>query len=205
MDFNDLITSSKWDILELLSKKPASPTELAEKIKTTVSYVSQQLKILEAAGIVFKKKTKNSNKGQPRSLFSISKEFFYLFIVSNGYSNKRLLNLNEQQKIILKIWLYEDSNLHYPLEKIFRFLEDKLTSLAGFFIIKGKKTRVLILSDSKFIKSRLLPLSKEFADVLDLSVCSVEESSKFELESSYVLYDSNSINDLKGGVKKNEF
>ena len=75
MELDSFLASPRWEILSLISERPSSPIELAEKTKTTVSFVSQQLKLLEAAQIVKKTKTGAFEKGKPRNLFSISQDF----------------------------------------------------------------------------------------------------------------------------------
>jgi len=57
METDYLLSSARWDILKIISEKPSSPIQIAEKLNTTVSHVSQQLRLLEAAGLVTKKKT----------------------------------------------------------------------------------------------------------------------------------------------------
>jgi DNA-binding transcriptional regulator GbsR (MarR family) len=102
MELDSFLASPRWEILSLISERPSSPIELAEKTKTTVSFVSQQLKLLEAAQIVIKTKTGAFEKGKPRNLFSISKDFLYLIILTNGFSEKKQIDLDYYKKSILQ-------------------------------------------------------------------------------------------------------
>ena len=52
MEIESLFSSTRWEILELLSKEKLSPIELSLKINTTSANISQQLRLLELAGLV---------------------------------------------------------------------------------------------------------------------------------------------------------
>ena len=92
MNLDSFLAEPKWEILKIICDKPSSPIEIAKITKTTVSYVSQQLKLLEAIGIVKKTKTGAYEKGKPRNVFSISEEFAYVSVLANGYSDKEKLS-----------------------------------------------------------------------------------------------------------------
>ena len=62
MDYGTILTDSKWNIIKELSEKEQTPTELADKTKTTLANISQQLRLLEAYGIVKKERTESSKK-----------------------------------------------------------------------------------------------------------------------------------------------
>ena len=76
MELDSFLASPRWEILKIISERPSSPIEIGEKTKTTVSFVSQQLKLLEAAQIVSKEKTGAFEKGKPRNLFQYPKTSF---------------------------------------------------------------------------------------------------------------------------------
>lgn len=88
MELDSFLASPRWEILKIISEKPSSPIEIAKKTKTTVSFISQQLKLLEAARIVSKEKTGAFEKGKPRNLFSISKDVVYLTMLTKGFGEK---------------------------------------------------------------------------------------------------------------------
>jgi DNA-binding transcriptional regulator GbsR (MarR family) len=72
---------------------------------------------LEAMQIVSKEKTGAFEKGKPRNLFSISKDFFYITILTRDFSEKKLLSLTDYQKSIIKVWSLEDLELKQFLEE----------------------------------------------------------------------------------------
>jgi len=201
MDFDSFLASPRWEILQIIAKNPSSPVEIAKKLNTTVSYISQQLKLLDAAGIVKKQRTGAVEKGKPRMLFSISKDILYLTALSKGFSGKKLLYITEHHKSILKIWMLEDASLHYPMEKIFWKLEENLQELEGIFIeTSANNSRLIIISDSKKLKLRIDAFAKKLEKKIECSFISKSQVKKFSSDSLVSLHDPNHLlNRLKGG------
>lgn len=119
MDLDSFLGEKRWEILKFIAEKPSSPLELSEELSTTVSYISQQLKLLEALGIISKTKTGSAEKGKPRNLYSISSEFVHLTILSNDFSEKKVLHLLPYHKAILAIWSTIDSASHLDYSRFF--------------------------------------------------------------------------------------
>jgi predicted transcriptional regulator len=133
MDLEPLFTQTKWSILKLLSSRPMSPIEIAAELDTTLANVSQQLRLLEAAGILKKERIREREKNKPRILFSLVSDFSYIITLTGNYANKKKMVLDERKKFILRCWEYGDSSLHQALEGIFSKLEpiaDKVNALA---------------------------------------------------------------------------
>ncbi len=104
--------------------------EIAERLQTTTSFVSQQLKLLEAAGLVKKEKTGAFEKGKPRSLFSISEESLYIIPLARNTPDKTLLKLTAEHKAIVNIWCLENKNLQ---DSINLFWQYKLLTSLQFY------------------------------------------------------------------------
>lgn len=104
METETLFTASKWSILEWVSKNPSSPLEIAKGLDTTIANVSQQLRLLEAAGIVTKKKISNSDAGLPRALYSITKNVGFITTITKGLAHKELVTLTNNQTFTLRAW-----------------------------------------------------------------------------------------------------
>ncbi len=206
MDFDSFLSSPRWEILQILAEKPSSPVEIAEKLNTTVSYASQQLKLLDAAGIVIKKRTGAAKRGKPRALFSISKELLYLTSLTRDFSEKKLIEITEHHKAILKIWMLEDASLHYYFEKIFWKLDEDLGELEGIFINKeGAVPELIIVSDSKKLKSKVEFFVKNFEKAIKISFIQKNQLKKFSKDFLVFLYDPlNLIQKLKGGDLKDD-
>lgn len=105
MEIETLLTGSKWKILELLSEKEYSPIELSEKLNTTLANISQQLRLLETAGLVKKTLTHKNSPGQPRKKYSLSEDYAMIITITDGFAKKQLIKVDEKQKQQLKRWL----------------------------------------------------------------------------------------------------
>ncbi len=158
MDFETLFTATKWELLEQLAQQPLSPLQLAERTSTTLANVSQQLRLLEMAGLVKSERVQNRDKGQPRVLYSLSGDHGYLIAATNEFVEKRLLTLDARRKAILKIWFHEDENLRYLLEKTFWRIEQHLPQIRALGIrrftkhslelsVAGTELQPLVLTD----------------------------------------------------------
>lgn len=104
MDLNSLFTSTKWDILKLIAGEPQNPLKIAEKLGTSIANISQQLRLLEVAGLVKKKKVPNRERGKPRTLYSLTDEKFYLVVLSKELQEKRLFTLTDALREVVSGW-----------------------------------------------------------------------------------------------------
>ncbi len=91
MDIESFLTSSKWDILTELSKNQKSPLELAKIFNTSVANMSQQLKLMEATGVISKIKIPNKDKGKPRIRYYIKDETYYLLRLGKSFAVKQTI------------------------------------------------------------------------------------------------------------------
>jgi len=200
MDFDSFLTSPRWEILQIIAEKPSSPVEIAEKLNTTVSYASQQLKLLDAASLLIKEKTGAAGKGKPRTLFSLSNELVYISILTKEFSDKKLIYLTGSHKVILKIWMVSDISKHYYIEKIYWKLEEDLEEISAIFIEDSSKVKIIIVSDSKKINAKVKSLSDKFKEKIEIQIMSKEQSKKLLSDYLIALYDPQDIlKNLKGG------
>lgn len=181
MNFDSFLGEKRWEILEIVAKNPSSPIEIAEKLGTTVSYISQQLKLLEAARIIYKTKTGSAEKGKPRSLYAISEEFVYVISLTKGFSNKKLIYLSPYHKIILAVWTLEDASLHNSMQNlIFKLIESNLDFDSLF--LDRENSKLIIVSNSKEIKSKVDSFVKILERKVDYSIigsCVASENTLF--------------------------
>ena len=202
MDFDLFFSTPRWRILEILAKNPSSPVEISQKINTSVAYVSQQLKLLEAGNLITKKRTGSAEKGKPRTVFSLSKEVLQITLLMNKFPARKLLFLNDHHKVILRIWMLEDSELHYYIEKFYWSLEDHLEDIKAIFIdLSSAKSKVVIISDSKKIISLVDGFLKKFKGKLECGVVSDLDLKKLSGK-IHPIYDPKFLlfgKELKGG------
>lgn len=133
MEHETLFTASKWDILKQLEVHERSPIELARVCNTSVANVSQQLRLLEMAGLVTSRRISNRDRDKPRILYSIAGDLSYVIATSDKFVDKKVLRLSEHNKIIMRIWFIEDAGVRYALEKTFWTLEPHLSEIDRLF------------------------------------------------------------------------
>jgi predicted transcriptional regulator len=126
MDHETLFTATKWDILKVLENGPQSPLEISKMLGSSLANVSQQLRLLEMAGVVKTRRVPNRDKDQPRVLYSLAGNLSYMIATSDNFVDKKMLNLTDTNKIVLRIWFLEDKAIRYALEKAFWQIEPHL-------------------------------------------------------------------------------
>jgi DNA-binding transcriptional ArsR family regulator len=129
MEHETLFTATKWDILKILETGAKSPIEIAKGLNSSMANVSQQLRLLEMAGLVTSKRVSNRDKDKPRLLYSLAGNLSYMISTSDNFVDKKIIPLSEHNKIILHIWFLDDPQLRYALEKAFWQIEPQFASL----------------------------------------------------------------------------
>lgn len=198
MDFNSFLGEKRWDILESIARSPSSPIELADKLSATVSYISQQLKLLEVAGLVYKTKTGAAMKGKPRSVYSISNEFVHLSGVTHEVSFKKVVYLTDYHKAMVLIWSLSDVGMHESLSDLYF----KVKGMAGIAsVLLDKVTgEVLVVSNSKDVKAKIDSFVKKLSRKVYFEVVSEDRFDSKINENHVVIFNGDRID--KGG--KNE-
>jgi len=210
VELDSFLATPRWEILRAILDNPSSPMEISEKLGTTISFISQQLKLLEAAGLVIKKRTGAVDKGKPRTIFSIPKESVYLIPLANDISNKKLIPLTREHKIILKIWTEVEQNIQPILEKFFWKIEPFLDVIDGIFIhSKNFSLKIYILSKDKSLIQKINNIQKNVEERIDFQVISSKNLiSKLDSKGLVSLYGTQprveEKIDLKGGLEENE-
>ena len=202
MEQETLFTASKWDILKILSSGSKSPLELAKLSNTSVANISQQLRLLEMAGLVHSRRISNRDKGQPRLLYSLAGNHSFLIASATDFVDKKFLRLSEYNKIILKIWFLSNPELHYYLEKAFWQVEQYINSIDAIFLNLASKEEIelMIISESPNLKKELktsVIKNPEGAQKTILFNCQspneLKKLASSELSALYSLYDPSSL------------
>lgn len=149
MEIETIFTDSKWRILTELSHRSQSPTDLSEKTGTSLPNISTQLKLLEALDFVEKEKTDNYEKGQPRKIYSMKKEFAYIVLGTKTSIGKKMFILNDESKFFFSTLLLNDPSSIYTLIKIFMEHEDLIQSceVFGYIGLKNNIHDILIIHE----------------------------------------------------------
>ncbi len=130
MDHETLFTASKWAILKRLERGPASPLELSKVCGTSIANISQQLRLLEMAGLVTSERVSNRDKGKPRVLYQLAGNLSYLIATADNFVEKKIVPLTDRNKVVMRIWFFDDANLRYTIEKAFWKIEPFFDKIA---------------------------------------------------------------------------
>ena len=193
MDQSTLFTTSKWDLLQVLSDGEASPIELARKSRTSLANISQQLRLLELAGFVKSRRISNRDKGKPRVVYSLTDEFAFIVVAASRFVEKKFIKLSPPQKATLRCWFYPEASivpyLESALPEIFSLHPAAIAfdpASSSFHAVASEKTRDA--KDSRLTSSPYGLPSRNFP----LKI--VRHDSAKKLPSSlYALYDPNNL------------
>jgi DNA-binding transcriptional regulator GbsR (MarR family) len=186
MEQETLYTAAKWDILKSLSESKKAPIELAEQTNTSLSNISQSLRFLEVAGLVKSERISNRDKGQPRVVYSLSKDMAYLIITTQGFAEKKQIDLDIRKKILLKIWLFENLKIQKFLEKAIENLEDNLQDFEGILLDRSNLVDIkIILIPKEGFKKEFKPFSYDYKSVTKKIIYTVSEWGALESDSEY--------------------
>jgi DNA-binding transcriptional ArsR family regulator len=190
MDHETLFTASKWDILKQLETGPRSPLELAKLCNTSIANVSQQLRLLEMAGLVKAQRVSNRDKDKPRILYSLAGNLSYVIATSGSFVDKKVLHLSDYNKIIMRIWFFERHELHYVLEKAFWKIEENLDRIS-FLAFDKEHTAPIIFYVKTTSKCDLKPFTITEPGGITRQV--VFETQLPSAQRMHVLYDRKNI------------
>jgi predicted transcriptional regulator len=211
MEQETLFTASKWDILKTLSSGSKSPLQLAKLSNTSVANISQQLRLLEMAGLVQCKRISNRDKGQPRLLYSLVGNQSFLITSASDFVEKKLLQLSEYNKVILKIWFLDKPKLHYFLEKAFWSLDEHMPKIDSIFLnlnqLDSDEVPLFVVSESPELKQglkRSLIRSRDgVSKTIIFNIKAPNEAKRMISASSagkfYALYDPSNLIKIKVG------
>lgn len=188
MEMDEYLGQAKWPILEIIAKGPHSPIEIAQIIGTSVAYVSQQLKLLEAVGLVQKSKTGEFLKGKPRSLYSLTRDLIHITSLVQGQPQKKSIEPTRHQEVIMNIWMYENLTSQKDLEKLYWTLEPLFDRLQGMYMdLSASKEKLLLITKDKKLKHVIDQFFKKHAFV-DYTILTSFETLKKKRKYVYIFY-----------------
>jgi DNA-binding transcriptional ArsR family regulator len=149
MEIEPLISGSKWSMIALLSEKSQSPTELAAKTGTSLANISQQLRLLEVAGLVRKERRGSKEKGKPHMLFSLASDSAYLVSICAGFSEKKMIPADAHHKAVMRIWLLTKPEVHASLERFYLDAEKGISGISAIAASPDSKKITVIAKDKE--------------------------------------------------------
>jgi hypothetical protein len=156
MDQETLFTTSKWDILTVLSSGPKSPLELAKETRTSIANISQQLRLLELGGLINKKRVQNRDKDLPRLRYSLAGPNSFIINTSLGFVKKELIQLKPYQQFTMRAWFTKDENKEYFVEKYFwNQIEESLDQIEAIALRNEYSTLRLFIITEDQLRSKI--------------------------------------------------
>jgi DNA-binding MarR family transcriptional regulator len=183
--FEDL-TNTKWNILKQIAKKPQSPKEIASKLNSTISNISQQLKLLEAQGYLNKKRIDlgvgSRKKITGRIIYGLKQEKAYILAL-NEQPKTFEINLTNETKFLLNI-ISNDVNTNSMLNLYINYNE--LLS----------KANAIYLLDSSNTEIHLLILTNETE--------AFRKQSSITINNQKIIFWSHTLDEIKKGLSHKE-
>ncbi|RMF07092.1 ArsR family transcriptional regulator [Candidatus Woesearchaeota archaeon] len=145
MDSSAPFTDSKWSLLEELSKRPLSPIQLAEATNTSVANISQQLRLLEAYGLVSKERTSNYEKGKPRVVYRIAHPQAFIAALGTPVAFRQLITLGSEELLLLRLWSSFDASHRPVLNRLALHLMPHLSQIHFFGFLRNNNSKASFL------------------------------------------------------------
>ncbi|MEM3374759.1 MAG: winged helix-turn-helix domain-containing protein [Candidatus Woesearchaeota archaeon] len=216
MEIESVFLDSKWKILNELSQKSLSPSELAEKTKTSLANISAQIRLLEALDFIEMEKINNIAKGEPRKLYSLKKEFSYLIIGTKFYVGKKMFKLDEKLMSIFLSLMINKKEISLALIKLILDLDFKLIEGLAYLDHKiseqniNESTIFILLIKSQeanfdYLNNNYILKVDNFNFKINAAICNKEEFQNNlnnencieKIKKSYILFDRGILNNLK--------
>lgn len=151
---DDALFSTKWDLLQLIARsKNKTPTELARVLNTSLANITQQLKLLEAYGLVGKEKENNPEKkvGKPKLRYTLSKDVASLAVVGEGFAEKKSIVPTDYSVVFLKALLSASSEDAEALLKFLMTHDELMQKCKGIGLVKITKDSLELFLHTEFI------------------------------------------------------
>lgn len=167
METETLFSSTRWEIISTLSQKRLSPIELAAHLKTTSANISQQLRLLELAGLVKSEKTSNTDKGKPRVVYSLVGDNSYLVLTGTNFAKKKMFPLDPYHNFMLKSFFLENPDHHVVMAELYFKIKDVLQNIDVLAAESGSALTVYVLS-KKQVKVEIEKVRIKQVDIEEL-------------------------------------
>ncbi len=160
----EIFTNTKWLLLKEISDSPQSPSDLALKTNTSISNITQQLKLLEAYGIVRKEKSEEKNAGKPRTIYYLNTEIMYGFMLRNGKAERKVFEIDSNNKMFFNIVFGMPSeDVAFMLKFSFKY-EDLLKKCKAIGLIKTTRDSIELFVITDFLEEVRSKFSNVFVD-----------------------------------------
>jgi DNA-binding transcriptional ArsR family regulator len=142
-EFNpEILSNNRWIILKEIAEGPQSPSDLALKTNTSLSNITQHLKLLEAYKIVRKDKSEEKNTGKPRTIYSLNVELAYALVLKEGKAERRVFNIDSNNSMFFDVlFSMNPDDLMFILKFCFKY-EEILKKCKAIGFLKSSKDSI---------------------------------------------------------------
>jgi len=163
MEFLQFLAGTKYKIIQELGKKSQSASELAKTLKTSIANATQQLKLLEAYGIIKKEgRQNNQGPGKPKTFYEIKKEQNYIITLRKDGIKKIKLPVFWGYDLFIKMAELVDLRDQYFVPKFCFHTEDILKLCDAMALVKSTSQTVEFL----LFTEHLDKVRKEYSNVV---------------------------------------
>ncbi len=149
-NFNpEIILNNKWIILKEIADMPQSPSDLAIRLNTSLSNITQQLKLLEAYNLIRKEKSEKKQAGKPKTIYHINMEVAYATILMNGKAERKIFHIDDNNRMFFNIvFSLNPEDLIYVLKFKFKYDEVlKKCKAIGFLKSSKESIELFLITD----------------------------------------------------------
>ena len=138
----EIFSTNKWVILKEIAENPQSPSDLALKTNTSLSNISQQLKLLEAYQILRRDKSEEKSTGKPRTIYSLNIELAYALILKKGMAERKVFYVDHNNEMFFNIlFSINPEDLMFMLKFSFKY-EDILKKCKSIGFLKSTRDSI---------------------------------------------------------------
>src|SRR3989339_622746 len=144
----EILCNSKWLIIKEIAQKTQSASELATVLKTSVSNVIQQLKLIEAYGLVRKEKSTEKNIGKPKINYALNQEFVYALMVNQGRAEKKYFKSEGISKMMFNLLFLSSDDAYYIMKFSIKYEEIlKKCKAIGYIKSTRESIELFVITD----------------------------------------------------------
>ena len=141
MVFEQLLTGSRWEILQELARKPQSTSQLAKALKTSSANISQQLKQLEIAGVVERERAQSR---RVHYLYEIPKDFLHIAHVGPQTATKKSFATPPLETFIAALTTHKNA---LPLLTLILSRPELTKRFTGIGVLDRKTPELFVLAE----------------------------------------------------------
>ncbi|MEM4259771.1 MAG: winged helix-turn-helix domain-containing protein [Candidatus Woesearchaeota archaeon] len=171
METEQLLTGARLVILNEIANSPKSASEIAKNIGTSIAYVDQQLKFLEAYNIIkiytekdidklnvktsqvespeSRPKSMYKKTGKPLRKYMLTQELIMITIVAKNGVDRKIIPFHSDQKIFPNIFLVDNVEDMFYISKFILHTDEILEKVNSLGIINHTKDSIelILLTD----------------------------------------------------------